>query len=464
MPTRELDTAKGTIRLVSRPALEAIASLKVADGLGGRFRSRPERLLRMLAQAAARADAEVVLAATPQGQLVGYLVIAPPDPLERWGRDPGLPLYEVAAFEVAGPFRRLGLATGMLALALTHEAWEARIVLAPLYAGQWDLLGSGHPKPAYRRMLVRLFQRAGFAEFPTDEPEVRADPANLLLVRVAPRVPPDRYLRFSGLLMEREVSSLRQINLLPAEEREAIYRRLIPEEMLDTFGIDARTLTDRAGRRPVTFLCPPDQELVRIEVRVNPEDPDYTYLLKLDLTFDGDLELGFIIVNDPRAERFHVHRGAEGRDLAPGAEGRNLPEEARAMGAGLAPGQVRRGLRLFGRALGLIERFSASLGRDRFVLEPKFYHVAIRCERHGLGYLIGREDMEWIDRAFAPGGVLFRHLDGSTPFRRPGMERTARGRSWALHDRILGEPWKSPRMVKLIGKDLQISTCPGLGS
>jgi hypothetical protein len=464
MLTRELETAKGSIRLIGRPESEVIASLGVADGLGGRFRSRPERLQRMLGEVAARADAEVVVAGTPQGQLVGYLVIAPPDPLERWGRDPGLPLDEVAAFEVAGPFRRLGLATGMLALALAHERWEARIVLAPLYAGQWDLLGSGLVKPVYRRMLLRVFQRAGFAEFPTDEPEVRADPANLLVVRVGARVPPDRYLRFSGLLMEREVSSLRQINLLPAEEREAIYRRLIPEGVLDTFGIDGRTLTDRAGRRLVTFLCPPDQELVRIEVRLNPEDLDYTYLLKLDLTFDGELELGFIIINDPRAERFHVDRDAEGRDLSLGTAGRNLPEEERAMRAGLAPGQVRRGLRLFGTALGLIERFSASLGRDRFVLEPKFYHVAIRCERHGLGYLIGREDMEEIHRGFTPGGALLRRLDGSTPFRWPGMERTATGRSWALHDQILGEPWKSPRMVKLVGKDLQISTCPRLGS
>jgi hypothetical protein len=264
--------------------------------------------------------------------------------------------------------------------------------------------------------------------------------------------------------MERETSSLRQINLLPPEEREAIYRRLIPEELFDTFGIDRRTLTDRAGQRLVTFLCPPDQELVRIEVRLGPAERDYVYLLKLDQTFDGDLELGFIIINDPRAERFHVDRDAAGQDLSLGTAGRNLPEEERAMRAGLAPGQVRRGLRLFGTVLDLLARFSASLGRDRFVLEPKFYHVAIRCERRGLGYLVGREDMEGIHEAFAPGGVLFRRLDGSTPFRRPGMERTAAGRSWALHDHILGERWKSPRMYKLLGRELQISTCPGVGS
>ncbi len=195
---------------------------------------------------------------------------------------------------------------------------------------------------------------------------------------------PDRYLRFSGLLTEREVSSVRQLNLLPPEEREAIYRRLIPEGLLETFGIDRRTLTDRAGRRLVTFLCAPDQELVRIEVRLNPEDRDCLYLLKFDQTFDGDLELGFIMLTDPRGERFHIDRNAEGRDTRLGTAGRNLQEEERAMRAGLAPGQVRRGLGLFGPALGLIERFAASLGRDRFVLEPKFYHVAIQCEHYGV--------------------------------------------------------------------------------
>ncbi|MFN3476799.1 MAG: hypothetical protein ACK4Z6_04505 [Candidatus Methylomirabilales bacterium] len=64
-----------------------------------------------------------------------------------------------------------------------------------------------------------------------------------------------------------------QLNFLPIEEREAIYPRLIPEELFETFGIDRRTLTDRSGRRLVTFLCPPGQDLVRIEVWLHPLPP-----------------------------------------------------------------------------------------------------------------------------------------------------------------------------------------------
>jgi len=461
MLTKELQTAEGSIRLLSHPTPEVIASMAVEDGLGSPFHFQPEVLKGMLERTSSLEGAEVVVAGAPQAKLVGYLVMLPPDPIERWGRDPALPLYEVGGLEVARGFRRMGLAKGMLALPLSQGTWEERIILAPLYAEQWDPEGSGLDKPAYRSMLFRLSQPFGFAEFPTDEPEITADPANRLLVRVGRHVGPDMYARFHALLDERKALSIRQLNLLPKEEREAIYARLIPKELLETFGIDRQTLTDRFGRRLITFLCPPDQDLVRIEVCLNPEDRDYLYLLKLNQTFDGELELGFLIINDPRAERFHIDRDEDGQETRLGTVERNLKEEERAMQAGLAPGQVRQGLRLFGKVVRLVEEFTAFLGRDRFVLEAKFYHMAILCEKYDFGYLIGGQEVASIHQAFTPGGLLFRRLDGSTPFRQPGLEQTVRGRSWAIHDGILGEPWKAPRMYKLVGKQLQICTFPG---
>ena len=124
MLTRELETAKGALRLLRHPTPDVIASMTVEDGLGSRLRFPPEELGRMLGQVAARQDAEVVVAATTPGRLVGYVVILPPDPLERWGRDPALPLTGVAALEVANAFRRLGLAKAMVEYALAEGTWD----------------------------------------------------------------------------------------------------------------------------------------------------------------------------------------------------------------------------------------------------------------------------------------------------------------------------------------------------
>ncbi len=456
----DLDTSKGSIRLCRRPEPGLLAGMTVEEGLGAAFRRKSDVLKAMLQRVASLEQAELVVAWTSEGRIVGYLLLLPPGPLERWGRDPALPLHELVGIEVARPFRRLGIAKAMLGLAFAPERWEQRIVLAPLYASQWDREGNALDQRRYRRMLLVLLWRFGFAEFPTDDPEILADPANLLVVRVGRQVPPEVYLRFSALLSEGEAASIREINLLERAERERIYGRLIPPEVFETFRINPTTLTDPLGKRLVDFNCPPDQEMVRIEVRREPEDRDCLYLLKLDRTFDADLELGFIVINDLRAERFHIDRDEAGRDTRMGTAARNLPEEEGALQAGLAPGQVRRGLSLFGKGLLLVEAFAAYLGRDRFVLEPNFYHVAIRCEKLGLGYLVGREEMDRIHRDFQPGGVLFRRLDGSTPFRRRGMEGTARGRSWAIHDGILGEPWRLPRMVKRVGIHAGILTFP----
>jgi hypothetical protein len=179
------------------------------------------------------------------------------------------------------------------------------------------------------------------------------------------------------------------------------------------------------------------------------------------MTGYNDVELALLIISDPRSERFHVDRDPEGRDTRLGTAGRNVPEEVRAMHAGLAPGQTRRGLRLLREAVRLVEEFVGWMGHDLFLLEAMFYHNAILYERYGFGYAVGREAMERIHRDFQPGGELTGRLDGSTPFRQPGAERTVRGRSWAIHDGILGEPWRAPRMYKRVGVDQGVTTFPG---
>jgi hypothetical protein len=68
--------------------------------------------------------------------------------------------------------------------------------------------------------------------------------------------------------------------------------------------------------------------------------------------------------------------------------------------------------------------------------------------------------MEWIHKEFAPGGLLFKRLDGSTPFRQSGAEASVRGRSWAIHDGILGEPFSHVKMYKRVGIHTGRTTFP----
>jgi acetoin utilization protein AcuC len=95
---------------------------------------------------------------------------------------------------------------------------------------------------------------------------------------------------------------------------------------------------------------------------------------------------------------------------------------------------------------------------DIILAEPLTYDNAVRYEKYGFDYLSGRRKMQAIDREFKPGGILFRRLDGSTPFRQPGMERTVHGRSWAVHDGIMDDPWENILIYKTIGVHAGVNT------
>jgi hypothetical protein len=70
--------------------------------------------------------------------------------------------------------------------------------------------------------------------------------------------------------------------------------------------------------------------------------------------------------------------------------------------------------------------------------------------------------MEWIHQEFQPAGQLFTKLDGSTRFRQVVMANTVRGRSWAIHDGVLGEPWSAldVKMFKRVGEHAGVCTFP----
>jgi GNAT superfamily N-acetyltransferase len=463
------------LRILTAPG--ELERLAVGEGLGAYCRYRAGETPRILGRVLKAPEGRVV-AALAGDTLVGYLALFQPSPDERWGRLPMAGLLELGALEVDRAWRRRGLARTLLQAPFAGGELDRAIVLAPQYATDWDLEASGLSRREYRDLILRLFRRHRFADFVTDEPLVAADPKNFLLVRVGEKVSPELYQAFRSLLTETTplvkpsdasrhqeylgagLTAIRQINQLPVEEREAIYRRLIPPRVVELLSLDPATGRDREGNRLVIYVTPPDQGFVRIEIRRHPRDEDCVFLLKLTQPTDEFVEIAFIIVNDPQTERFNVDRDPAGNPAGILSGVRNLPEELRAMRAGLAPGQVRRGLRMFRQLLPLVESFATELGKQQLSVEALFYHHAILYERYGFGYLTGRDHLEQIHREFQPGGSLFRRLDGSTPFRMPEADGTVRGRSWAIHDGILGESWRVPRLYKIVGQAMTMPTFP----
>jgi hypothetical protein len=254
--------------------------------------------------------------------------------------------------------------------------------------------------------------------------------------------------------------SLLEINRLPRPEKERIYSELVPEALFDDFAIDRQTFAGADERRKIEFICPDGLGLLRLQVRRQPGDRDFLFFAELADTPYRQMELSFCLVNDPRAPRFEIDVDPFGRDNCFGTLRRNIPEEIRAMEAGLSPNQVRKGLKLFSRFFQGLERFVDALRMDTIVAEPLSYNNAIRYEKYGFDYIAGQQLMRWIDREFRPGGELYLRLDGSTPFRRPGMEQTVRGRSWAIHDGILHRPWDGVKIYKTLGIDAGVDTFP----
>lgn len=256
--------------------------------------------------------------------------------------------------------------------------------------------------------------------------------------------------------------SLRHINALPSAERDRCYLSLVPPSFCDRFLLDPFAFTDPQGRSVANVEAPIGESWVRITIKHRADALDPAFFLKLDESRYGNLQITFIILNNPEGPRFGIDLDDEGKITELGARSRNRREEESAMRAGLTPGQIRPGLRMLRPALERLEAFAARLGKAALLLEAFFYHNALLYERHGFGYLAGQDRMEAIHREFLPGGDLICRLDGSTPFCQPGAGTSIRGRSWAIHDGILTRPWWPPVMYRPIGIRLEVCTAPGV--
>ncbi|MBI3157994.1 MAG: hypothetical protein HYZ26_00150 [Chloroflexi bacterium] len=257
--------------------------------------------------------------------------------------------------------------------------------------------------------------------------------------------------------------SIQAINSLPENAKLRLYRALVPIELLAAVAVNPRTWKDAQGVPRVALEAEEGGGKLRLFAWAGEDPEDIFFDLELsDNAFNG-IDLNFLILNDPAAEKFGIDRDEQGRATHFGAVHRNLPEEARAMQAGLAPGQVRAGLALSRQVFARLEAFLTTMAHHAYYLEPVSYVSAWVFERRGFAYVTGHKLMEQIHTEFQPGGALQKALDDSTLFRGPEQAAGIRGRAWAIHDGILAtleKRWDGLRMVKQIGRPAGVNTAP----
>lgn len=259
------------------------------------------------------------------------------------------------------------------------------------------------------------------------------------------------------------LSTISAINKLPYHQKRELYSRLIPQKLLDRFRLNP-SLMDPVGNDLLNLHCPPGSSTADMRLHHQPKSPDPVFYGQIADTVNGQVHVLLYILNDPDSPRFDVDRMPDGTLTQFGICCRNLEAEAAALQAGLAPGQIHRGLGLLGPAIQAFERFVEDLGHDYYFAEPLFYHTAVLFERYGFAYEKGRRLMERIQAGFqTPDGDLLKTLDCSNVFRDPPAASSVRLRSWAIHDGVLGEPFNNVTMYKRIGRPAGLNTsknCP----
>lgn len=263
--------------------------------------------------------------------------------------------------------------------------------------------------------------------------------------------------------MERQLlaaSTISGVNRLSDEEKQRVYALLIPPEIMQRFKI-AGDFRDAQGRSLLKLDCRAGSSTAEMSLYHQYDFPDPLLYGHITGTLNGLVHVLLYVLNDPDSPRFDVDRLPDGTPTSFGTEHRHLAAEEAAMNFGLAPGQVRRGLRMLGSAIQAFELFVSSLGHELYYAEPLYYHNAIIFERYGFSYQKGGRLMQRIQQGFSEGGDLHRLLDGSTPFRQPEAANSIRLRSWALHDGIMGERFQGVTMYKRVGKSSSLDNCPG---
>jgi acetoin utilization protein AcuA len=152
-----------------------------------------------LERKAEQPDTSVVLAIVDSKRIVGFGVLAYPDPEERWAQlEPNL-MMEVNAIEVSREWRSKKVARGIVQMMNVHPKIEDKVAYFVGYSWTWDLDGNRMTAQQYRQMMAHLFEPFGFEEYQTNEPNICLKSENIFMARIGENVSKELQNQFKWL-------------------------------------------------------------------------------------------------------------------------------------------------------------------------------------------------------------------------------------------------------------------------
>jgi acetoin utilization protein AcuA len=195
-----LSTPRGEVRIRSFCTSDEIRALHFDRQFGTHAHYRSLYTKReSLERKADQPDASVVLAISGKDHIVGFGVLAYPDPDERWAELQPRLMLEVNAIEVSRDWRSQKVAKHIIQMMMAHPLIEAKIAYFVGYSWTWDLDGTGMTAQQYRHMMSRLFEPFGFQEYQTNEPNISLKPENIFMARIGNNISVEDRNRFKWL-------------------------------------------------------------------------------------------------------------------------------------------------------------------------------------------------------------------------------------------------------------------------
>ncbi len=199
--TKHLALSSGSATIEGPVVQEQIAALGIDHRLDA-FRPA-QRQKEALVDIAGLENGWVVLA-HHNGKIVGYVTFHPPEEFERWGRANIKEIIELGAIEVAPGYRHYGLGKALMEVAFTDPIMDNYIIISTEYYWHWDLEGTGLNIWEYQKVMSKLMESVGMIRRETDDQEITAHPANMLMVRIGSNVTDKARTDFAALLFKRK--------------------------------------------------------------------------------------------------------------------------------------------------------------------------------------------------------------------------------------------------------------------